>query len=156
VSKNEGIVGNYTMFTNFLAVLTAYALSLWAEARHRHKGLLISSLLTWAACAFLAAKINYFTLLAYAVFTAIGVTWFRVTFGAVAFEVLERAREAKRYKLEYLAARELPLWIGRSLGLGGLMLSQHWLGEAGLRLSLLVLGFMHMGVFLFLPRGKKA
>lgn len=156
VSKNEGIVGNYTMMMNFLAVLTAYSLSLWAEAKHRYKGLLISSIITWVACAFLSLKINYFSLLVYAVLTPLGVTWFMITFGAVGFEMLEAAREAKRYKLEYLAAREVPLWLGRTLGLGGMMACQHWLGEAGLRLSLLVLGFMHMGVFLFLPKGRKA
>ncbi len=154
VSKNEGIVGNYSMFTNFMAVLTAYGLTRWAEAKNRRKGLLISSLITWSACAFLAVKINYFSLLVYAVLTAVGVTWFMVTFGVFAFEAVDGAREAKKYKLEYLAVREVPLWAGRSIGLGGMMVSQHYLGEAGLRLSLLVLGFMHMGVFLFLPKAK--
>jgi YQGE family putative transporter len=156
VSKNEGIVGSYNMMANFLAVLTAYGLSLWAEARHRERGLLISSSLAWVACAFLAAGINYISLLGYGLLNAVAVTWFSIVFAAVGFEVLERARSAHRYKLEYLAARELPLWLGRTLGLGAMMLSQHYLGELGLRLSLLVLGGMHMGVFFFLPRQKRA
>ena len=155
VSKNEGIVGSYNMMSNFLAVLTAYGLSLWAEARHRGRGLLVSSLLGWAACGFLAWKINYISLLGYGLLNAVGVTWFSVVFAAVGFDMLERAREAQRYKLEYLAVRELPLWLGRTLGLAIMMASQHYLGELGLRLSLLVLGGMQMGVFLFLPQRRQ-
>ena len=154
-SKSEAMVGSFNMMSNFLAVLTAYGLSLWAASANRNKGMWMSSWLTWAACVLLAWKINTFSLLVYAVLNAVGVTWFQVAFGAIAFEVVEGAKEAKRYKLEYLAVRELPLWVGRTIGLGALMACQHWLGESGLRLSLLVLGFTHMGVFLCLPKKIK-
>jgi len=153
-SKSEAMVGSFNMMTNFLAVLTAYGLSLWAGVGNRSKGLWVSSLLTLTACVLLAWKINTFSLLVYGLLNAVGVTWFQVAFGAIAFEVVERAREAHRYKLEYLAVRELPLWLGRLIGLGALMVSQHLLGESGLKLALLWLGFTHMGVFLCLPKEK--
>lgn len=156
VSGNEAIVGSYNMLANFLAVLTAYGLSLWAEAKNRGRGMWTSSLLTWAACVLLAWKINYFSLLFYAVFNSAGVTWFQVVFGALSFDAVEKAREAQKRKLEYLAVRELPLWVGRSIGLGALMISQYYLGERGLRLTLFMLGFAHMGVFLFLPRKQRS
>ena len=156
VSHSEAIVGSYNMMGNFLAVLTAYGLSRWAGAKNRHRGLWISSILSCAACVFLAWKINYFSLLAYAVFNAAGLTWFQVAFSALCFVVLEKAKEARQRKLEYLAVRELPLGLGRILGLSIFLLGQSYFGETGLRAALVVFGFMHMGVFFLLPVRKKS
>jgi MFS transporter, YQGE family, putative transporter len=156
VSKNEAVVGSYNMLANFLAVLTAYGLSRWAEEKNRRWGIWVSALLCWAACGFLFWRIDYFSLLAYAVLNAVGVTWFQVGFGALSFEAVEKAREAGERKLEYLAIREMPLGIGRVIGLGAFLLGLSHFGELGLRVSLLAFGFCHMGVFFFLPKAQKS
>jgi YQGE family putative transporter len=156
VSQSEAIVGSYSMMGNFLAVLTAYGLSLWAGAKNRERGLWISALLGCASCVFLAWKIDYFSLITYAVLNAAGVTWFQVVFSALCFTVLEKAKEARPRKLEYLAIRELPLGLGRILGLSIFLIGQSYFGEAGLQIALVVFGFMHMGVFFLLPVPKKS
>ena len=112
VSQSEAIVGSYSMMGNFLAVLTAYGLSLWAGAKNRERGLWISALLGCASCVFLAWKIDYFSLIAYAVLNAAGVTWFQVVFSALCFTVLEKAKEARPRKLEYLAIQRIASRIG--------------------------------------------
>lgn len=155
ISRNEGIVGSYNMMANFLAVLTAYGLSLWAARRNRFLGLWISALLTWSSCLLLAWRIDYSTLLVYMVLNAVGVTWFQVAFGAISFEALRGAKNSVQKKLEYLAARELTLGAGRILSLSAFLIGYHYYGELALRISLPVFGFMHMGVFLFLPKDKK-
>jgi MFS transporter, YQGE family, putative transporter len=154
VSHNEAVVGDYAMISNFLAVLTAYGLSRWATGKNRNGGMWVSSLLIFAACATLSWKVNYLSLLVYAVLNMVGVTWFQVVFGALGFEVVERAREYRKRKLEYLAVRELPLAVGRILGLFLFMFSQSRFGEDGLRWAMLVLGVIQLTVFLFLPKNK--
>ncbi len=153
-SLNEVIVGGYSMFVNFQGVLTTYALSLWAKAGNRWKGLWISSWLLGFAFVGLFIKINYFTFLLYALLVATGGTWGQVVFGAFSFKILEKAREAKSGKIEYLAIREFPLGLGRVLGVVGFLGGLYYFGETGLRTALLVLGFAHMGVFFFLPKNK--
>lgn len=154
VSKNEAVVGGYSTFSNLLGVLTSYALSIWAKAENRWKGL-------WSSCWILAAGglglslgVNYFTILAYAVLAMTGGTWLQVVFGALSFTIIEKAREAKKHRIEYLAAREFPLALGRVLGLGCFLAGQSHFGESGLRIAVLVLGSAHLGVLLLLPKKK--
>lgn len=156
VSHSAGVVGIYSMFTNLLAVLTSYGLSLWAKKQNRWRGLWISAWLVGASCVGLFFKVNYFSLLVYGVLNACGGTWFQIVFGAFSFNILEKSKEAKTRKMEYLAARELPLGLGRTLGLAGLLIGQAYFGEMGLRVALLIFGFAHMGIFLVLPKNKKA
>ncbi|HVZ81158.1 MAG TPA: hypothetical protein VHE12_10260 [bacterium] len=156
VSKNEAVVGGYSTFANLLGVLTSYGLSLWAKAENRRQGLWVSSLLLGFASVGLALKVAYFTLFLYAILAMIGGTWLQVVFGAFSFNILERAKEGKKHRIEYLAVREVPLAVGRLLSLVGLYLGQAHFGELGLRLAVLVLGFSHMGILWLFPGEKSA
>jgi MFS transporter, YQGE family, putative transporter len=155
VSHNEAVVGDYAMLSNFLALLTAYGLARWAAQENRYLGLWVSSLFIFSACAVLSWKVDYFSLLVYALLSMVGTTWFQVVFGAMAFEVAEKAREYKKRKLEYLAVRELPLGVGRLTGLSLFMLAQYYFGESGFKIGMLVLGAIQLSVFLFLPKIKE-
>jgi YQGE family putative transporter len=152
ISHNEGVVGSYNMLCNLLAVLTTYALSLWAKAGNRWMGLWVSSCLMGLACVGLYARFDAFSILAFAVLNATGNTWFQVAFGSLSFRLLERSREAGQRRLEYLALRELPLALGRISGVVGLWICLKGFGEGGLHTALLGLGSAHLGIFLFLPR----
>ncbi len=154
VSKNEAVVGGYSTFSNLLGVLTSYALSVWAKTENRWQGLWISCWVLAAAGLGLSLGVNYFSILAYSVLAMTGGTWLQVVFGAVSFTILEKAREAKTRRIEYLAAREVPLALGRVLGLGCFLAGQSYFGEAGLRIAVLVLGSAHLGLLLLLPKKK--
>jgi YQGE family putative transporter len=132
--------------------LTTYALALWAKAENRWKGLWFSSWLMGLACIGLFFQINYYTIVLYAVLSAIGSSWFNVVSNGVAFKILEKAREAKIRKLEYLAVREAPLAAGRMLSLAIFWWSYLQFGENGLHAALLGFGFVHMGLFFVLPK----
>jgi YQGE family putative transporter len=154
VSNNEAVVGAYSTFANLLGVLTAYGLSRWAKAENRRQGLWISSLLLGAAAIGLSIQVTYFTLFLYAVLAMVGGTWLQIVFGAFSFTILEKAREAKKHRVEYLAVREVPLAAGRILSLVGLYLSQSHFGETGLRCAVLFLGFSHAGLLWLFPGSK--
>ncbi len=154
VSHNEVVVGSYNMLANLLAVLTSYGLSIWAHSENRWRGFWISSWLMGAACVGLFFQFNYFTLLTYAVLNASGGTWLQIVFGAFSFTILEKAKEATTRKLEYLAAREFPLGLGRCMSLSAFWLCYSRFGESGLHTALLIFGFAHMGIFAFIPKNK--
>jgi hypothetical protein len=65
---------------------------------------------------------------------------------------MEKAVEYDQHKLEYLTVREIPLGIGRLIGLSFLLIAQSRLGENGLRMTLFLLGFVQMTVLIFMPR----
>jgi hypothetical protein len=155
LSHNEGIVGSYNMLSNLIAVLTGYGLSKWATRENRYRGIWTSSALICTASLLLSWKIGVFTLLAFAALNMVGTSWFQVVFGAIGFELMEKAVEYRKHKLEYLTVREIPLGIGRLIGLSFLMIAQGRLGEDGLRLTFLVLGLVQMTVLFFIPKGKK-
>lgn len=154
VSKNEAVVGGYATFVNLLGLLTSYALSLWATAQNRWRGLWVSALLISLASVGFFIKVNYLSLFAYACLAAVGSTWIQIVYGAFSFTVLEKAKEAGKRKIEYLAAREVPLAVGRILGVVLFLAGQSYFGDMGFRLAILVLGAAPLSIFLVLPKNK--
>jgi YQGE family putative transporter len=152
LTHNEAIVGSYSMMTNLLGLLTTYALSLWAHAQNRWRGFWISSLMLAAASIGLFFQINYFTIVLYMALNAVGSSWFNVASSGISFTLLERAKEAKTRKLEYLAVREWPLGIGRVLSLSLFWFGFTHFGESGLHAALLVFGCVHMLNYFVLPK----
>jgi YQGE family putative transporter len=156
--RNELAVGNYNMLSTFVAVVTAYSLSRWAQQKHRELGLAVSSGLIVAASMLLAFSMGPLVLLGFAVLYAVGVTWFQVGFSAISFEVIEQAGESHRRKLEYLTLREMPLALGRLLGLAGFWAAQARFGETGLRTAVFILGLTQLGTYFYssqrTPSGK--
>ncbi len=146
---NEMAVGNYNMLSTFLAVVTAYALSRWAHQKHRQTGLAISSGLIVAASLLLAFNMSPLALLLFAVLYAVGVTWFQVGFSAISFEVIEGATGSAKRKLEYLTLRELPLALGRFIGLAVFWAAQARFGEAGIRVAVFLLGLTQWGTYAY-------
>lgn len=149
VWHNELAVGDYNMLSTFLAVVTAYALSRWAESRHRQWGLAASSALIIAASLLLALKMGPLALLLFAVLYNVGLTWFQVGFNAISFDVIEEARDYSKRKLEYLTLREWPLALGRLLGLAGFWAGQAWFGETGIRAAVFALGLTQLGAYAY-------
>lgn len=150
--RNEMAVGNYSMLYNFLAVVTAYALSRWAHQRHREGGLSVSSVLIIGASILLAFSMTPLSLLLFAVVYSVGLTWFQVGFSAISFEAIEGARESHKLKLEYLTIREWPLALGRIIGLAGFWIAQDRFGETGIRVAVFLLGLTQWGTYVYSAR----
>ena len=154
--RNEMAVGYYNMFSTFLSVATAYALSRWAHQKHREKGLAVSSGLILAACLLLASSMSPMALLLFGILYSVGLTWFQVGFSAISFEAIEGARNSSKRKLEYLTLREIPLLLGRVIGLGGFWWAQSRFGETGIRAAVFLLGLTQWGAYAYSANRSKA
>jgi MFS family permease len=146
---NELAVGNYNMLATFLAVVTAYTLSRWADQRHRNWGMRASSVLIIMASIILSISMGPMALLFFAVLNSTGMTWFQVGFSAISFNVIDKARQSAKYKLEYLTLRELPLALGRLMGLAGFWALELKFGDAGIRIAVLILGLTQLGTYAY-------
>lgn len=154
--RNELAVGNYNTLATFLAVVTAYALSRWEGYQNRRGGMALSSVLIVLSTLVLAFSLGPMALLLFVILYAIGMTWFQVGFSAISFDVIEKAPESPKRKLEYLTLREIPLAIGRILGLSLFWFGQSWFGETGLRVALVVLGLTQWGTYAFsFPKNRE-
>jgi hypothetical protein len=86
---------------------------------------------------------------------SVGLTWFQVGFSAISFEAIEGAGESQKRKLEYLTLRELPLFLGRIIGLGGFWWAQSRFGEAGIRVAVFLLGLTQWGTYAYSAQRSK-
>jgi MFS family permease len=154
--NNELAVGNFNTLSTFLAVVTAYVLSRWEGYQHRKKGMALSSVLIILSTMLLALSLGPMSLLFFAILYTVGVTWFQVGFSAISFDVIEKEDDSRNRKLEYLTLREIPLAIGRLLGLSVFWYGQAKFGDVGLRAALVVLGLSQWGTFAFsFPKGQR-
>jgi YQGE family putative transporter len=155
VWNNELAVGNFNTLSTFLAVVTAYVLSRWEGYQKRKAGMAWSSLLIILSTLILAMSMGALTLLVFAILYSIGATWYQIGFGAISFNVIEHERDSKQRKLEYFTIRELPLALGRLLGLALFWFGLYRFGDIGLRVALVVLGLSQWGAYWF-SRGLAA
>jgi len=152
VVHTELALGSYTMMSHCLALGTATLLTRWAGAKNRAFGLWTSAALAFLACAILSLSITYTTLLLFALFNSVATTWSQVTQSSMAFDIIEKAKAANRRQVEYLVAREVPLGLGRILGLSVFLFGISRFGEAGLRSTLFLLGLTNFAAVAVLPR----
>jgi len=143
--NNELAVGNYNTLSTFLAVVTAYVLSRWDGYKNRESGMNYSSFLIIGSTLVLAVSLGPLSLLLFGILYSVGATWFQIGFNSISFNVIENAAYSKERKLEYLTLRELPLALGRFVGIGLFWFGLWKYGDTGLRVALILLGLSQWG-----------
>jgi YQGE family putative transporter len=149
VWNNELAVGNFNTLQTFLAVVTAYVLSRWEGYQNRRGGMSLSSVLIVISTFVLAVSMGPMALLLFGILYAVGATWFQVGFSAISFNVIEHERDSRQRKLEYFTLRELPLALGRLVGLALFWFGLYRFGGVGLRAALVLLGISQWGTYWF-------
>ncbi len=152
-SKQELTVGNYDMLTQFILLVMGYILALVARPENRSRILGLSAWIDVAGVGLLAWRLDVNTLLMFMVLYSVALALFKVSFSSYSFNIMEVAGGPGR-TLENLAVREIPLSVGRILGLMVFMFAVGRFGETGLRASLFFLGSAHVGVWWILSRWK--
>jgi YQGE family putative transporter len=153
-SNKELAVGAYDMLSQGIMLAMTYWLSRLATQKNRARGLGLSAWLDVAGVSLLAWRLDSHTLLLFTVVAAISGALFQVTFSSYSFDIMEFACGGEKRTLENLTVREIPLNLGRIVGLVIFMMSCSHFGETGLRVSVLVLGSAHVGVWWILTHWR--
>lgn len=151
-SNKELAVGAFDMVTQGIMLVMTYALSRVATSGNRGKGLGISAWLDVAGVALLAWRLDVQMLLIFTVVAAVSGALFQVTFTSYSFDIMGAVGGEGKRTLENLTVREIPLNLGRVVGLVIFMVCCDRFGEVGLKASVLVLGSAHVGVWWILTR----
>jgi len=151
-SHRELAVGAFDMVTQGIMLVMTYALSRVATSENRGKGLGISAWLDVAGVALLAWRLDVQMLLIFTVVAAVSGALFQVTFTSYYFDIMGAVGGEGKRTLENLTVREIPLNLGRVVGLIIFMVCCDRFGDVGLKASVLVLGSAHVGVWWILTR----
>jgi len=151
-ASNRGLtVGSYDTLTQMIRLVMGYLLVRIATSSNRAKGLGLSAWTDVLGVTLLVWRLDVHTLLAFTVLFAFALSLFQVTFSSYSFDIMSAAGGPRR-TLENLTVREIPLGLGRILGLLIFMVAQDRFGEVGLKAALWVLGAAHVGVWWILSR----
>jgi len=151
-SRQELTVGAYDMLTQGIMLAMTYGLSRVATAQNRGKGLGISAWIDVLGVSLLAWRLDPTTLLIFTILLGVSGALFQVTFTSYSFDIMGAVGGQGRRTLENLTVREIPLNLGRIVGLLIFQYSCLKFGETGLRWSVLFLGSAHVGVWWILTR----
>lgn len=151
-SHRELTVGAYDMLTQGIMLAMTYLLARWATRRNRGNGLGVSAWLDVLGVTLLAWRLDASTLLAFTILLGVSGALFQVTFTSYSFDIMGAAQGGEQRTLENLTIREVPLNLGRIVGLLIFQACCNHFGEAGLRWSVLFLGSAHVGVWWILTR----
>ncbi len=121
------------------------------QKRARKKAILIGGLILYGALFLIIFKMSFTTLLLYGVFIAIGYPVLLVPYVSLTYDVIGRARLARKARIEYIVLRELFLNAGRIVSiLCFLVIVTLFKEKVGILTALVLLGAYHPLIYYFI------
>lgn len=155
-AKEESKLGQYTLITSGVSLISYWAAGKWFKPRHRTAGMLAGGLLLVAAVTPLLWKVNYGTLLAMGIGTSLFIPLYMLPMVSTSFDLMGVSEESAGKRVELIVLRELSLMSGR---LAGLLVFIAVLSVSHsprvITLLLLALGTAPLGSWMFLRRQLK-
>jgi YQGE family putative transporter len=140
ILQDEFAFGAYGAMVALVGLVSSIALALWSQARHRLRTYTLGALLLCAASIGLALWPSAPMLVVYGVASAIGMNTITTCEMAWSYAAIESAPDYAQHKLDYIVVREIPLGLGRMLGVGLFLLL-----NAQFESQVLTLGFVLFG-----------
>lgn len=132
-NRSELQVGGFAAIQALIGVLVAWWLGHALTEQRRGRALFWGTVLTVLGGACLLIETNVHTLLLFGVFRSIAQPLFSIPYAGIRVDVITRSVANTAERIEYLAAWEIPLALGRVLFMGIMLIAvQNW-GEHGVR-----------------------
>jgi len=148
ILKNERWVGLFVTGQSVFAVLATVIYSKKMNQTNREKFYLYGSLSLFSSSIFLACFPLFGVLFMQTLVSGVAQPAFGTPINSKMYEVIERDPDFTHKRLDYIIAREIPLGIGRTLGLALFMLlNDIWSGESFMLIALVVLTGIYLVVY---------
>ena len=121
ILQDEFAFGAYSALVALVGLASSIALARLSQARHRLAVYSVGAVLVFAASLGLAWLPHTGTLVVYGVASAIGMNLISTSLMAWSYAAIEAAPDYALHKLDYIVVREIPLGIGRMLGIAVFM-----------------------------------
>ncbi|RKN66093.1 MFS transporter [Paenibacillus ginsengarvi] len=115
-TQNEMRLGNFSLITSAVALVSFYMVGKWLKPVYRQKGMLVGVTMMMAVILPFFWQVSYTTLLVFGIGIALFIPLYSIPMTSSVFDMIGRDRESAEHRVEYVVMRELALNIGRMLG----------------------------------------
>lgn len=151
-TAKEVNVGAYTSLQALVSIAAAYFIGRLIVPHTRKRAMAFATALLFAAGLLMLWELNVYTLVAFGFLRAIATPLFQIPHSGIRFEVIDNCIEEPSQRIEYIAAWEVPLAIGRGIMMSAIILLYAWLGEFGLQIAIFWLCANRLLTYLLLSR----
>ncbi|MHA4811621.1 MFS transporter [Flavitalea flava] len=147
---NEFSFGGFTTLIAFVGVISAYLVGKYIRQELNRKYILIGGTVTLAATLVMVIHTSVPTVIAYGLLTSIFNCFWLIPVLFIHYQVAETTIRKEEYMGEYMISKEIPLAIGRILGiLVFIVVELSSLNKIAVKISLPVLNAMVLLAFIF-------
>ena len=114
----EQSLGNFTLWTSLVALLSFWLVGRRLHARNRSKAMLIGAAVVSAITAALFVNVGYMTLLGLGIGIALFMPLYVIPMTSAVFDLIGSSAESAQRREELVVLRECGLIAGRTIGLG--------------------------------------
>lgn len=152
ILQDEFAFGAYSAMVALVGLVSSVALATYSRARHRLRTYTVGALLVCAASIALALVQQPGMLVVYGVASAIGMNTITTCEMAWSYAAIESAPDYAQHKLDYVVVREIPLGIGRMVGVGLFFLLNSQFESQVLTLGFVLFGAVYLALVPALQR----
>ncbi len=116
-TANEVKLGNYTLITSVVGLMSYYVVGRFMKWKYRSLGLLAGAIAMGIVVIPLFVKVQYITLLLFGMGMALASPLFVIPMTSTTFDLMAESNEAVGQRVELTVLRELGLFAGRSLSI---------------------------------------
>ncbi|NMM53849.1 MFS transporter [Paenibacillus aquistagni] len=116
-TSNEVKLGNYTLWTSIVGLISFYIVGRFMTWRYRSVGMLAGTIAMALSVIPLFVKVHYVTFLLFGIGMALTSPLFVIPMTSTTFDLMAENDEAVNQRVELTVLRELGLFVGRSLSI---------------------------------------
>ncbi|MBT2288635.1 MFS transporter [Paenibacillus albidus] len=116
-AKEESKLGQYTLITSAVSLISYWAAGKWFKPEFRSKGMLLGGILLVAVITPLLWKVNFVTLLIMGMGTSLFIPLYMLPMVSTSFDLMGESSDSAGKRTELVVLRELSLMAGRLLGM---------------------------------------
>ncbi|WP_394789463.1 MFS transporter [Rhodoferax sp.] len=146
ILQDEFVFGAYSAMVALVGLVSSVALAMRSQARHRLRIYTLGALLVCASSVALALVQQPGMLVLYGIASAIGMNTINTCEIAWSYAAIESAPDYDQHKLDYIVVREIPLGIGRMLGVGLFLLLNSQFASQVLSLGFVLFGTVYLAL----------
>ncbi|KEO84977.1 hypothetical protein EL26_02980 [Tumebacillus flagellatus] len=140
ILKNELSLGGITTFAAVISMLTSFVLSKVSKPEYRLRIYFIGALLMCVSSIWLSLQMVFVALVIYTVLSNVGMNLITQSFYAWTYASFEKDPQYAARRLDYVVIREIPLGVGRTIGLVVFLILQYYVQGNVLAVSFAVFG----------------
>ncbi|MCC6145846.1 MAG: MFS transporter [Candidatus Hydrogenedentes bacterium] len=139
VTNKEFDVGWYTGLQALVSMATGYVIGRLIVPRTRRHAMIWAVILLSAGGLVMLYAINVYTLVIFGFLRAIATPLFQIPHSGLRFEIIDACIQDPSERIEYIAAWEVPLAVGRVVMMGIILGLYQWQGLWGLQIALFLM-----------------